>query len=686
MKKILSFCLFLFLGNFTQAQMLDYQNRITVTIEDGQRKIPITLFGAASSLSENFNNEYFYLPTNLKLGRKADGTPEFLFAKYTTEQREDAGGVQGALMHFLMEWSLDDNQIKQAEKKLNERIAKLSQQPNSPYKKIAPGSATIKGPAPLLSDKEDSFKIVSAVLGDEKMNRKTITTGKAPLFPGSKIAVASMLDKNGAQLLASTFEKGRSISDVSLSLRFKFQTLMPSVKGKIIVDWSKLDSLGTKDSVDFTRSKDRGMVTQSADAKLKLRPWWFLSKFEANIKRERKTLSDSIDYKQFKEIQRKMEETGVITIKIDGKTDDPLVQQVIETLTQRITESLTTKEMNEDEFSNADDPKALDQNSLITASDSTEKRFRYRFDFEKIQKKIQKKYEVYNLDVRVPIEQEYILTDNLASHYNQVKDNKKCVYSVNLNDPFFQHREINLVTDAEASEMITAGEINYATLAIRKKRDSGNPFNDSRTIDKSFLEKNGQRINLTYARGEDKNSDVYEYKVQYAMKGGRIIPENPQWKKGDWAGITIASPIKLQKLELEGNLEELQSQGISRVTMQVRYYKYRQEYEDNINLSVAGGKSLVEKNIYMDRNAQGYAYRIVFNDKTEGKLATEWDAKINDFYTYSTIPKELKERIPTFINRMRELGKVIFPVAPDGVVAETGKVLDKFKNLIEKVF
>ena len=101
------------LGFGLQAQTLDYENRVSIALKDGTQ---VVLYGRAQTLNSNFTGDYFYLPVGLTLGKKADGeTPEFLFMKYTTEERTDAGGVQGALLHFLMEWGLTQEQEKEAQ-------------------------------------------------------------------------------------------------------------------------------------------------------------------------------------------------------------------------------------------------------------------------------------------------------------------------------------------------------------------------------------------------------------------------------------------------------------------------------------------------------------------------------------------------------------------------------------------
>src|SRR6266542_1305597 len=97
------------------AQLFDDNNRYTIRLHDGTQ---VVLVGVAPPLgSSTPTNQYYYLPTNLRLSRSArDSAPEFLFLKYTT----DTGGVQGGLLHFLMEWGLTAAQQQEAQQRLNE--------------------------------------------------------------------------------------------------------------------------------------------------------------------------------------------------------------------------------------------------------------------------------------------------------------------------------------------------------------------------------------------------------------------------------------------------------------------------------------------------------------------------------------------------------------------------------------
>ena len=637
--RVLSFFVLGILG--VNAQILDAQNKVTVALESG---IQVTMYGRAKTLDNGFTGEYYYLPTNLRLSKRDDGVPEFLFLKYTTEQRADAGGVQGALMHFLMEWGLTDAQMTEAQAKLVAKVKDLGKASGSPFAGVA--TPKLMGPASLRSDTPESFRIISAVLSDKGFAPTIVTTGRAPLLPGSKIAVATRLEKNGAQLLAATFEKNRSITDVSLDLRFRFDVLTPAVNGRITVHWEKIEELYHKYTRDYKhRDVDDGTMPKNNSLK-----------------------DDIITDTEKDSLVEKLKETKAVEIVIDNlKPDDPSAQKVIATFMDYFMQSISEKEMAPPQPSKekADDPKYTPPDDL----------YQYRVNRTKFEKRSQTKDETYNLRLRIPTTEDMTLTENLASWYDGVKSNPACVASVNLNDPFFQHRDINLILDIEAEDMF-GKEVNYVTVNVRKKRTSGNAFSERVTIDREFLKKKGVKATMTYARGEDKDPDTYEYQAQWSLKGGNIYPTDSPWIKGQWEGVSLAPPVKPRTIEFEASPEELKTSNIVRATLQLRYMKFGKETETNIPLSVAAGNPLVKDMIFLDRDTKGYAYRLVFDHKEKGKLALDWTPETSD-YVYAVIPEQMRDVTSEIFGKAVEAGKMI--LKPD---SPGGAVLDKFKEVL----
>ncbi|MBE0677470.1 MAG: hypothetical protein IH592_01775 [Bacteroidales bacterium] len=617
------------------AQVLDYQNKVEIVLNDGTHVI---LYGKAKSLNNTYTGEYYYLPVGLQLSHRTDGTPEFLFLKYTTEQRAEAGGAQGGLIHFLMSWGLTQAQLQEAQAKLVTRIADLAKTPGSPYKGIQ--NPKIMGAVDVYTE-DESFRIISASLTDAD-DARLITSGSAPTLPGSKVAVAGKLNAVTAQLLAATFEKNRSITDISLELNFMYNVMMPAVNGKITVDWSKIQEQIKTDSIQYSH----------------------------NTRGTKRGSDDRYSYDQLSQFYSRCIEKKAVVIDIDKTVvGDELADKIVEQFMNLMIESMTDKDMSAVPTQPSEKEKGEDPNVRHGAS--------YVYNRTVAEKRYERKIEVYNLNYRLTVPKNISLTSNLGAWYDGVRDNPKCVSSVNLNDPFFQYRDINLILDIEAESMF-GDEVNYVTVNVRKQRTSGNPFEDHVTIDREYLRNSGVKATMTYARGEDTNPDAYEYKAQWSLKGGNIYPPSAPWVVGEWEGVTLSPPIKPVTVELEGDLDELKSSEITRVTAQVHFMKFGKEVEENIQLSVAAGEPVMQKTIYIDKNTRGYVYRLIFNHKTEGKLALDWTPQINDNYIYASIPEDMVNKESEVFKAAKETGSEILQGSKE-------KVLDKFRDIFDKV-
>jgi hypothetical protein len=109
--------------------------------------------------------------------------------------------------------------------------------------------------------------------------------------------------------------------------------------------------------------------------------------------------------------------------------------------------------------------------------------------------------------------------------------------------------------------------------------------------------------------------------------------------------------------------------------VQVHYPRLGEEIEENIQISPAKNEPLVAQKIVMDRDARGYAYRLIVNHEREGKLVLPWSAKVGDDYVYAAIPPELLTAGSPLLTEAKEAGKSTADSAKE-------KVLDKFKDVL----
>lgn len=581
--------------------------------------------------------KYYYLPPGLHLSQRPDGTPEFLFLKYTTEARQDQGGVSGALLHFLVEWGLSPKQEAELKAKLKAKV------PN----------AVLMGAVPMETEGESgSFEIISATLSDKSLAPSVVTSGKAPLVPGGKAAVASRLSADGAQLLAATFEKTRSITDVSLAVNMAYTTLTPAAKGSITFNWSKLEAERTKLRGEYRKEE----VEEDTE-------WaciFFCFAWEGDSSYE-------YSYNEMREQFKFLEEKQIVHLEWLETVNNEKLNKIREAFFDYFVQSMANpieKEGMEPEESG----------SSAASPEIPGDAQKYTWDRQAFEAAFQRKISFFDLNVRLPVRHPLQVVGNLASWYDAAEDNPKCVASVNLNDPFFQHRDIHFILDLDAKEMFEEA-VNYVTVNVRKNRSSGNPFQDHVTIDSKYLQEKGINATVTYARGEDKQSDVYQYQSQWSLRGGVLYPKNPSWQSGSWEGVTLAPPIVPRTIEVEGALDEMVNNNIARITVQIHYPKFGEEVEENISVSPVQGEALVSKKIFMDRDAKGYAYRLIVNHKTEGKLVLPWSARIGDNYIYTSIPPELFAEGSTLKEEAKEAAKDVLNSAKD-------RVLERFKELI----
>src|SRR5690606_14694419 len=154
---------------------------------------------------------------------------------------------------------------------------------------------------------------------------------------------------------------------------------------------------------------------------------------------------------------------------------------------------------------------------------------------------------------------------------------------------------------------------------------------------------------------------------QWSLKGGDIYPENPKWTVGGWEGVTLAAPVTPRIIELEADIDELKDNDIVRVTAAIRYYRFGKEEETNIPLTDSKEQMLVRQTIFTDRDTKGYAYRLIYTHKTEGKLAMPWETKINDDYIYASVPEEFQDNESELFKEAKEAGKEILETAKDKV-------------------
>ncbi|WDP84027.1 MAG: hypothetical protein HUN05_01665 [Desulfobacter sp.] len=156
-------------------------------------------------------HNYYYIPPAPRVSQRKDGGLELSVIKFV----DPGGETSGGLFHMLISLSLPQEDLAALEAEL---------------KKIKP-KGRLAGPVPLKQAAEGSFSIISGTLSNDKFTTSIISSGRAPVTPGSKAAVAATLSPHGATLLWESIQK--PTSDVSVALRTYYEASLPSFEAKI---------------------------------------------------------------------------------------------------------------------------------------------------------------------------------------------------------------------------------------------------------------------------------------------------------------------------------------------------------------------------------------------------------------------------------------------------------------------
>ena len=196
---------------------IQFGRHIDVKLKDGAT---VRCFPAATEDPAVVSKNYYYLPANPRVSRHPDGTPKFSLVRFVTDKSKEAGGAEGAVLHFLVEYGLTQAQQQEVQSMLRRQVK----------------DAVLKGAVPLEAGAEgNSFHVVSAILEDEGFTSTLITSGRAPVMEGQAVAVAARLDAYGATLLAKSLEL--PTTQVSVFFDLKYVVKLPAYDVRVVIDY-----------------------------------------------------------------------------------------------------------------------------------------------------------------------------------------------------------------------------------------------------------------------------------------------------------------------------------------------------------------------------------------------------------------------------------------------------------------
>jgi hypothetical protein len=545
---------------------------------------------------------FYYLPQFPRLSQRPDGDGfEFLALKYV-----GSGGVaSGGLFHALVEFSLPPE--------LEARVAET-------LRREVEG-AVLRGPVPLLEAVESgnagvgSFRVVSATLanaGKDGLTRSLVTSGRAPLAPGSKAVVAALLSPEGATLLWETLSG--PTSDVSVAITAYYEAQVKAYGARVTAE---VDTIYAHASTLSNRQQG----------------------FE---KSELRKLTDELI------------RTSAIRIEVLDRSkgvgvDAEAMQGLVDLITQKLTDLLFDAEAGWSRTPAAEVAAGAGQvrgrqeagwlqKTLGVGGDQP-----YYTDNQFVLKKredIQSSRFALDLSqsttIRVPVDS----SGNLGGLYRSFGNDARYFRIVNLADPVFEHRAVHFQLDGGTLEAFQ-DTINFVTVSFRKRYAEAPAFTRSLVFAHDAVRKGATVQSIEYPRLGDPAASWldYEYQVRWSVRDRPTLAvpaDESQWIRSSDPAIALVPPFERRHVEIDADRALFAPSGVAAAVVEFAVpLAGRPKLQRKATLRPSDAEASRTVSIYADRDSE-VAWRVTWHTR-QGPRRTDAQA-LESEYLYLVPP------------------------------------------------
>ena len=520
-------------------------------------------------------NAYYYVPQFPRIATYPDGTFQLLCTKFVGAD----GAASGGLFHALVEFTLPSDVLTDLTKELNKKYPQ----------------ARIVGPVPLMPvvDKGEeglgSFQVISSVLnnasGDRPFTRKVITSGSAPLSPGSRAAIAAVLSPEGTTLLWDSL-KGAT-SDVSVGIRAYYEAQVEAYNAKVTLNvnaiYTHLSRVNNRQDT-YTRRELRNITDELKTAQV--------FKVEVFDRTVGLSVKDEFMPAILQQVTDKL--TELLFDRQNGWAVDPPREAAVEggQIQGRQERGWLSRI-----FGGAEDTKYFTDNQY-TLKNITDIRQR---DFTLVLAK--------RTTVKVPVD----TAGNLGGLYKALGNDDRYFKIESLDDPAYESRTIHFQLDGTYADSFQ-DQINQVSVTMRKVYPDRSASTPAFVIQRDDV-KNGQAVkDLAFKRLGMAGTDWldYEYQVRWNIRDRRDpipVPANADgWIRSRDPAVTLVPPFAKRVLEIDCDATAFKDRGVT--TASVNFY------------STLGGQRVKQSRTYKPANV-GAAPVALYHDREDGDVLVQ---------------------------------------------------------------
>ncbi len=485
--------------------------------------------------------QHYYLPQFPRLSRNDAGDLELLMLQVVSADEEPDSGL-GGIFHALIEFSLPEDMRAAVEAELQERRP----------------DAELVGALPLLEPNEEeaaalgSFRVVSATLNSdaEGVSNRVLTSGPAPLRPGSKAAVAARLTPEEASVLMDTLRG--ATSDLSVSVRGFYEA---RVEGYNAVVNASMDTIYEHDSSvfnyqqEYTRDQVRDIVDELRQEQA------------LNVEVFDRSEGLGIEADDLEKILDLVTDK-LIEVMFDSESGWSQVPEPEQAVTQDQIRGRLEQGWLQGVFSNDDDQPYYTDNQYVVKQREDVRTARFHLNLSQ------------STTLRIPFDS----TGNLGGFYDAIDEETRSRHFriiVPSEDAARQSRDVVFQIDGEIAEAF-AGSFNGVAVNVRRKaQDHEAAFTRTLRFTPDVIEGENGLQSVTFFRRGDSDGDwlEYEYQTVWSLRGGdeplRVPPDETEWIAANEGLVALSPPLEREEIDLDVVTDGFEDLGIAAVEVEL---------------------------------------------------------------------------------------------------------------------
>ena len=537
-------------------------------------------------------NSYYYLPQYPRVSANQAGDFQLLLLKHVGGSDEKNGGI----FHALIEFTLPPEVISDVAAELE---------------RLRPGSKLI-GALPLLQagpdDPVGSFRVISATLDPDappdRLTGRVIMNGPAPLYPGSRAALAARLSQSDATILMESLTG--ATSDISVAIRGYYEATVAAYNAVVTADMD-------------TVYRHRSVVDN---------------------------LTKGFSKREARQVVDQLHQDGAIVVKVHDrsvalnvKAED--LQKVLDIVTNKLlevmfnTETGWSKEPKPEVLLAQDQIKGRQEKGWFGKIFGGPDDLKYYTDDQYVLKNredVRSNSFYLNLSKATTIRLPFDSTGNIGGFYDALSASDRAKYFRVIaldQDIDLQSQPVFFQVDGSIAEGF-ATTFNTVSVNVRSIPKAGaNTVTKSLVFDAASMGRgNGVQSFTLFRLGDTGDAwRTFEYQVAWNVRGRpqplRQPAQSGAWIRSSDASVTLSPPLQRQSITLIVDSSEFEPRGIAAGVIQLlSVVDKRPQFVGEVRVRAAQADPSRDVVIFHDP-AEDVAYRVIWHTKkgsANGKL------------------------------------------------------------------